>query len=685
MDRIETLPVACAGGLVTNLPQLAQASQFPGTARELENFEPSVEGGYRRINGYTKYNSTPISALPIVWTMQAYTIGATSMYVGGWYQNSDIAGSGTITFVLSGTTYTVTSITPDYSSPYESHVTLTFTPSLAVNLTTGRELIFLRQNYFTITTASLLTVNSAVITLGENGNHQKNLSNVHYLSLGNYPVGSRFFSRVDGAGQTGTTLTIKNVKHRPQAGDAFWISNNLISFPGLFVISSVTSYSESTGQASLVIYPSLPTSPANEATIDWVKRTRNMASYSSWLYSRYAKGTDKFIAYPAADSFPLIFTEYYYEPITQLYDILVASSPTNKLLASAYYKNHLFFASPSRIYFSAPFDEFDYSPANGAGELVVPGTIVGLVPLRDSLIIFCKENIHRLVGSDISTFSLQAMTKNTGCISGQSIQEINGDVMYLSETGLSRLSDSDQQSGLGISVISNTIKTEVSALISPYVANTLPLTTYPSVYSAEKGSYRIFKYSSNTSAANTIGIIGAQVSLNPNEIQWATLKGIRPTTITTLFDYSLTNQDLFKILFISDNGLGATTYIYEMDSGNTFDGTAITATYSTPYYTFNDPKMRKNFLKLTMTVEPEGNVTTTVDTLLNYNKSDVIQPPSVVLGTTSSTYGDTTSPSYETLLIGNGESMSLKFVSNTDIPPYVIQSFTVEYSTNDRR
>jgi hypothetical protein len=122
-----------------------------------------------------------------------------------------------------------------------------------------------------------------------------------------------------------------------------------------------------------------------------------------------------------------------------------------------------------------------------------------------------------------------------------------------------------------------------------------------------------------------------------------------------------------------------------MDSGNTFDGTNITATYSTPYYTFNDPKMRKNFIKLTLTVEPEGNVTTTVDTLLNYNKSDVIQPPSVVLGTTSSTYGDTTSPSYETLLIGNGESMSLKFVSNTDIPPYVIQSFTIEYSTNDRR
>lgn len=684
-DRVETFAVGCSGGLVTNQPTLAQAAQMPGTARELINFEPSVEGGYRRINGYAKWSTTPISALPVVWTMQPYTIGATSMYVGGWYQNIDTAGSGSITFVLSGTTYTVTSITPDFSSPYESHATITFTPSLSVNLTTGREFIFLRQNYFTINTASLFTVGSTVITIGEAGNIVKNLNNIVYLSLGDHASGNYFYSRVDGAGQTGTALTIKNVKHRPQEGDTFWISGSLITFPGLFVISSVGSYTEATGTATINIYPALPSSPANETLIQWVKRTRNMSSYSGRLHSRYAKGTNKFVAYPAGSSYPLLFNEYYYEPITQLYDIINSTSPVNQLISSAYYKSHLFFASLSRLYFSAPFNELDFSPANGAGEIVIPGTIVGIVSLRDSLIIFCKENIHRLVGTDAGNFSIQTVTKNTGCISGQSIQEINGDVMYLSDTGLSKLSDTDQQSGLGISVISNTIKTEINDLISPYVANTLPITSYPSVFSADKGMYRIFKYSTNTSAANTIGIVGAQVSLNPNEIQWSTLKGIRPTTITVLYDYSLTTQDITKILFISDNGFGATTYIYQLDSGDTFDGTNITATYSTPYYHINDPRVRKAFLNLETTVEPEGAVTITVDTILNYNKSDVIQPPAVVIGTTGTTYGDNTSPSYVTPLIGNGDVVSLKFTSNTNIPPYVIQSFTIEYSTNDRR
>ena len=246
--------------------------------------------------------------------------------------------------------------------------------------------------------------------------------------------------------------------------------------------------------------------------------------------------------------------------------------------------------------------------------------------------------------------------------------------MFLSDTGISRLSDSDQASGLGFSLLSNTIKTEINTLLVPAAAGSTAI--YPGIFIPNKSQYRVFKYVFGTAVADTIGIAGTQAGLNPAEISWSLLKGIKPITI------SYWKQEK-KVVYLGDSS--NITYIYQMDSGNTFDGTNITATYSTPYYTFNDPKVRKNFLKLTLTVEPEGNVTTTVDTLLNYNKSDVIQPPSVVLGTTSSTYGDTTSPSYETLLIGNGESMSLKFVSNTDIPPYVIQSFTIEYSTNDRR
>ncbi len=57
-DSSQTNPVAfnCEGGLVLNKPTFLMQ---PGEASELENFEPDISGGYRRINGFKKH-ITPI-------------------------------------------------------------------------------------------------------------------------------------------------------------------------------------------------------------------------------------------------------------------------------------------------------------------------------------------------------------------------------------------------------------------------------------------------------------------------------------------------------------------------------------------------------------------------------------------------------------------------------------------------
>lgn len=47
-----TVPIICKGGLNTNQHHLELAQYTPGAAVELQNFEPSLFGGYRRINGY---------------------------------------------------------------------------------------------------------------------------------------------------------------------------------------------------------------------------------------------------------------------------------------------------------------------------------------------------------------------------------------------------------------------------------------------------------------------------------------------------------------------------------------------------------------------------------------------------------------------------------------------------------
>ena len=51
-DLISPFVVSCAGGLTLNKDVF---SMSPGEALILQNFEPDIEGGYRRINGYSKY------------------------------------------------------------------------------------------------------------------------------------------------------------------------------------------------------------------------------------------------------------------------------------------------------------------------------------------------------------------------------------------------------------------------------------------------------------------------------------------------------------------------------------------------------------------------------------------------------------------------------------------------------
>lgn len=59
-DNIKSFPAPCQGGLVNNLDYLTQGSALPGSAIRMINYEPALEGGYRRISGYSNtYGEVP--------------------------------------------------------------------------------------------------------------------------------------------------------------------------------------------------------------------------------------------------------------------------------------------------------------------------------------------------------------------------------------------------------------------------------------------------------------------------------------------------------------------------------------------------------------------------------------------------------------------------------------------------
>ena len=56
-----TFPVQFTGGLVTNISPLQQGINAVGSAFILQNFEPSLDGGYRKVAGYSKLDDAQLS------------------------------------------------------------------------------------------------------------------------------------------------------------------------------------------------------------------------------------------------------------------------------------------------------------------------------------------------------------------------------------------------------------------------------------------------------------------------------------------------------------------------------------------------------------------------------------------------------------------------------------------------
>ena len=57
----QSFPVQFGGGLISNLSPLQHGLSNIGSAATLENFEPSLDGGYKKVLGYTKFISSALS------------------------------------------------------------------------------------------------------------------------------------------------------------------------------------------------------------------------------------------------------------------------------------------------------------------------------------------------------------------------------------------------------------------------------------------------------------------------------------------------------------------------------------------------------------------------------------------------------------------------------------------------
>jgi hypothetical protein len=658
MDQLQTYSFEFRGGLVSNLSPLQHGTQLPGSARLLRNFEPSIDGGYRRIEGFDKYSTSFVPAYGQPKVQGGGQTGTTLIISN--IHTAPIAGD---TFTISGVSgaYTIAPSGVSYNNVYKQ-ATLTLTTSLASS----------PADKASITFTSHTGVVKGVVAWENTVLAYRN-SDV-YVTPGNtysqINIPSHGTVLVNGAGQTGSTLAVDGLTSIPQIGETFSVAG-IENVYTVLAIPTVTSTA-----ATLSIYPALASSPANNASVTWLSSSRSDGELLRSTKYKLA-GVNKVMC---VDGYNYPFT---WDGTTF---VTLSSAPSDVYAASfvVYHKNQMFFAKGETITFTAPYTDSDFSAANGAGVINVGGNITGLIVFRESLIIFTEKTISQLVGNTIQDFVLQPITKNVGCVASDTIEEIGGDVIFLGPEGLRLLSATDRLGDFNLGVVSKPIQEEMTTLIASS-------SSFSSCVIKQKSQYRIFGYNNNITSNNSKGVIGTQtVGNDTSNMSWAETIGIK----AYVCDSDYTNQ-VEVLVFANNDG-----YVYRMESGNSFDGNNIIASFATPFVYINDPRVRKTFYKMVLYTDPLGSVETSVNLKLDFDTLDSIQPDTIVLSNNTTTagfygsnnakygvtvYGSKLKNQFETQLIGSGFSASLQFVSEGINAPFSLDAATIEFSTHDRR
>jgi hypothetical protein len=652
----ETFPIEVKGGLVTNISPLQQGITAPGSARRLVNFEPSIEGGYKRILGYTKFDSAfvPPYGEPLV---QGSGQSGTTLLIANIYDTPVVGDRLTVAGVTG--TYTVSAVT--FTTAAKT-ATLTLGTSLASSPADKAAVTF--SNNTNLIEGLVYFGQRAIVARGSN---LWSSDGTGWIKINTPSYGTVL---VNGGSQAGSSLVVDGLTGVPQQGDTF-------SVAGVEKVYAITSsVTVTSGGATFAISPALASSPADNAAITF--RSSGRPDSTKMRFERYNfSGTPSVVGVDGANR-PFKYSGSTFSVITTApSDVLGASHVTQ-------FKNHLFFANGTNLTFTAPYTDTDFSSANGAGSINLAHVVTGMIVFREQLIIFSTDQIHRIVGNTISDFQLQPISADIGCVRTDTIQEVGGDIAFLGPDGVRLLSATDKIGDFGFAVASRPIQSEVDDLVSSN-------TSFTSCVIRGKNQYRLFGYASSRTPSTAIGVLATQfVDQTAQGMAWAEINGVLAYVADSIYSSADSSETL---LFANKDG-----YVYRLESGNSFDGTAISSQYFTPHIPLSDPRVRKTFYKLTTYVNPEGSISGSVSPELNFSQLNVIQPPTISLSNTAdtpflygsavygtATYGGKLTYTFTSQMVGSGFTVSLQYNFSSISPPFSLDAITIEYLNNDRQ
>jgi len=412
----------------------------------------------------------------------------------------------------------------------------------------------------------------------------------------------------------------------------------------------------------------------------WTERDTGRTSAGTYAFERFNfDGNSKLIVVDGANA-PTVFNT-----AMSATDVSESSVSGSKFVTA--FKNHMFYAgkssTPQTLIFSTPFDEDDFNTGTGSGSIKVDDTITGLKVFRDNLFVFCENRIFKLSGSSSSDFAVSAITRDIGCINGDTIQEFAGDLIFLGPDGLRTVAGTARIGDVELGTISSNVQ-------SIFDDNLSSASQFQSVVIPDRSQYRIFFTKDGTGQNSTKGVACV---LKGQTFEFSELRGIKPAST----DSFVSAGNVIVLHGDYSNG-----YVYRQEQGNTFDGTAILAKYRSPDMTFGDAGIRKHMQRVVVNFKPESSIDADLFLRYDYESKDSARPAAYELdsqdiaaiygtstyGASSSvvgTYGGASQPLFRQSVEGSGFAVALRVNDGGETAPYSLKGFQLEYQVGARR
>jgi len=346
--------------------------------------------------------------------------------------------------------------------------------------------------------------------------------------------------------------------------------------------------------------------------------------------------------------------------------ITTGSTPDTPSFVKAH-RDRLFLGfSAGSVQCSVVGNPTDFSGASGAVEIGVSDEVTGFANVPgDTLAVYCRNRIVLFQGDvSASGFVPIVHSRNQGAVP-RSIQEIATN-LFFDDRGMVSLSTSQAYGDF--------VSSDLARRINPFL---LGRTTKvkQSVLVKSKGQYRLFF---DDRWVLTLTFAG-------NKLFSATTQYYEhPVECITRGEDSAGNE---LVYFGSNDG-----YVYQLDSGTSFDGTPIDAEIGITYHAYGTPINHKRFTKATAEFSQGDNVSIPIKIFVDFDtgvgRSDVIKDITVGGGSAvydsaiydSAVYSEPTGAEAETYLNGYGRNMAITLrVTSDTVKPFSVDSVIVYY------